>query len=171
LAMSGRDGRWLVGQVETSTRPVPVIAVTGYSEDYDLSGAPLRASSRSPWIPRHWPPRFSKFWAGRAPDFTSQHPNPPDVRIGRGCRRRLPLALICAERTRQARRFQSSSAPKVPLGPEGAEREREAQRSYAQARRKTESRLIAGSRLLESRGRLTNNPAASDDRVFGRCMF
>ena len=41
LAMSGRDGRWLVGQVETSTHPVPVIAVTGYGEDYDLSGAPF----------------------------------------------------------------------------------------------------------------------------------
>jgi CheY-like chemotaxis protein len=41
LAMSGRDGRWLVEQVETSTRPVPVIAVTGYGEDYDLSGAPF----------------------------------------------------------------------------------------------------------------------------------
>jgi len=41
LAMSGRDGRWLVGHVETSTRPVPVIAVTGYGEDYDLSGAPF----------------------------------------------------------------------------------------------------------------------------------
>ena len=41
LAMSGRDGRWLVGQVETSTRPVPVIAVTGYGEDYNLSGAPF----------------------------------------------------------------------------------------------------------------------------------
>jgi two-component system CheB/CheR fusion protein len=39
LAMSGRDGRWLAGQVGTSTRPVPVIALTGYGEDYDLSGA------------------------------------------------------------------------------------------------------------------------------------
>lgn len=38
LAMSGRDGRWLLGQVETSARPVPVIAVTGYGDDYDLRG-------------------------------------------------------------------------------------------------------------------------------------
>jgi hypothetical protein len=29
------------------------------------------------------------------------------------------LALICAERTRQAGRFQSSSAPRVLLGPRG----------------------------------------------------
>jgi CheY-like chemotaxis protein len=41
LAMSGRDGRWLVDQVRTSARPVPVIAVTGYDEDYDLSRAPF----------------------------------------------------------------------------------------------------------------------------------
>ncbi len=41
LAMSGRDGRWLVGQVGASTRPVPVIAVTGYGPDYDLSNAPF----------------------------------------------------------------------------------------------------------------------------------
>ena len=39
LAMSGRDGRWLVDQVRTGSRPVPVIAVTGYDEDYDLSTA------------------------------------------------------------------------------------------------------------------------------------
>ena len=39
LAMSGRDGRWLLDQVRTSARPVPVIAVTGYDEDYDLSKA------------------------------------------------------------------------------------------------------------------------------------
>ena len=41
LAMSGRDGRWLVDEVGTSDRPVPVIAVTGYGDDYDLSGAPF----------------------------------------------------------------------------------------------------------------------------------
>ena len=41
LAMSGRDGRWLVDQVRTSARPVPVIAVTGYDADYDLSKAPF----------------------------------------------------------------------------------------------------------------------------------
>jgi CheY-like chemotaxis protein len=41
LAMSGRDGRWLVDQVGASARPVPVIAVTGYDQDYDLSKAPF----------------------------------------------------------------------------------------------------------------------------------
>lgn len=41
LAMSGRDGRWLVDQVRTSVHPVPVIAVTGYDEDYDLSKSPF----------------------------------------------------------------------------------------------------------------------------------
>jgi CheY-like chemotaxis protein len=41
LAMPGRDGRWLFEQVETSARPVPVIAVTGYGDDYDLSGVPF----------------------------------------------------------------------------------------------------------------------------------
>ena len=39
LAMSGRDGRWLVDQVRKSARPVPVIAATGYDQDYDLSQA------------------------------------------------------------------------------------------------------------------------------------
>lgn len=37
LAMSGRDGRWLVDQIRISARPVPVIAVTGYDQDYDLT--------------------------------------------------------------------------------------------------------------------------------------
>jgi CheY-like chemotaxis protein len=41
LAMSGRDGRWLVDQVMMSARPVPVIAATGYDQDYDLSQAPF----------------------------------------------------------------------------------------------------------------------------------
>src|SRR4029450_1326450 len=41
LAMSGRDGRWLVGQVETSTRPVPGIAVTGSGQAQDLRGGPF----------------------------------------------------------------------------------------------------------------------------------
>jgi CheY-like chemotaxis protein len=41
LAMSGRDGRWLLDQVRTSARPVPVIAATGYDQDYDLSQAPF----------------------------------------------------------------------------------------------------------------------------------
>jgi CheY-like chemotaxis protein len=41
LAMSGRDGRWLVDQVRASARPVPVIAATGYDQDYDLSQAPF----------------------------------------------------------------------------------------------------------------------------------
>jgi CheY-like chemotaxis protein len=39
LAMSGRDGRWLVDQVNMSARPVPVIAVTGYEPDYDFAKA------------------------------------------------------------------------------------------------------------------------------------
>ena len=39
LAMSGRDGRWLAHEVARSARPVPVIALTAYSEDYNLSGA------------------------------------------------------------------------------------------------------------------------------------
>jgi two-component system, chemotaxis family, CheB/CheR fusion protein len=41
LAMSGRDGRWLLDQVRTSARPVPVMALTGYDEDYDLTTAPF----------------------------------------------------------------------------------------------------------------------------------
>jgi two-component system CheB/CheR fusion protein len=41
LAMSGRDGRWLVDQVKMCARPVPVIAVTGYEPDYDLANAPF----------------------------------------------------------------------------------------------------------------------------------
>ena len=41
LAMSGRDGRWLVDQVKMSARPVPVIALTGYEPDYDLTKAPF----------------------------------------------------------------------------------------------------------------------------------
>ena len=38
LAMPGRDGRWLVDQVKSGPHPVPVIALTAYSEDYDLAG-------------------------------------------------------------------------------------------------------------------------------------
>jgi CheY-like chemotaxis protein len=41
LAMSGRDGRWLADEVARSPRPVPVIALTAYSEDYNLSQAPF----------------------------------------------------------------------------------------------------------------------------------
>ena len=41
LAMSGRDGRWLANEVARSPRPVPVIALTAYSEDYNLSEAPF----------------------------------------------------------------------------------------------------------------------------------
>jgi CheY-like chemotaxis protein len=48
LAMSGRDGRWLVDQVGTSARPVPVIAVTGYDQDYDLSGRGRDAGCPAP---------------------------------------------------------------------------------------------------------------------------
>ena len=55
LAMSGGDGRWLVGQVETSTRPVPVIAVIGYSEDYDLSGSPFARVLTKPVDPEALP--------------------------------------------------------------------------------------------------------------------
>lgn len=51
LAMSGRDGRWLVEQVATSARPIPVIAVTGYDEDYDLSAAPFARVLTKPVAP------------------------------------------------------------------------------------------------------------------------
>jgi len=51
LAMSGRDGRWLVDQVRTSARPVPVIAVAGYDEDYDLSRAPFARVLTKPVYP------------------------------------------------------------------------------------------------------------------------
>jgi hypothetical protein len=53
-----------------------------------------------------------------------------------------PLALICAERTRQTRRFQSSGAPRVPLSPRGERREIERQRAGAQ---NYAERLRAGS--------------------------
>jgi hypothetical protein len=53
-----------------------------------------------------------------------------------------PLALICAERTRQTRRFQSSGAPRVPLSPRGERREIERQRAVAQ---NYAERLRAGS--------------------------
>jgi len=49
------------------------------------------------------------------------------------------LALICAERTRQTRRFQSSSAPRVLLSPQGQRRQLERRRAvtcnYAERRR------------------------------------
>ena len=51
LAMSGRDGRWLVDQVRTSARPVPVIAATGYDQDYDLSQAPFARVLTKPLDP------------------------------------------------------------------------------------------------------------------------
>jgi CheY-like chemotaxis protein len=51
LAMSGRDGRWLVDQVASSARPVPVIAVTGYGADYDLSKAPFARVLTKPVAP------------------------------------------------------------------------------------------------------------------------
>jgi CheY-like chemotaxis protein len=41
LVMSDRDGIWLVGQVQASDRPVPVIAVTGHSGDHDVAKAPF----------------------------------------------------------------------------------------------------------------------------------
>jgi len=53
LAMSGRNGRWLVDQVGASARPVPVIAVTGYGADYDLSGAPFARVLTKPVEPEN----------------------------------------------------------------------------------------------------------------------
>jgi two-component system CheB/CheR fusion protein len=53
LAMSGRDGRWLVDQIGTSARPVPVIAVTGYGDDYDLSEAPFARVLTKPVDPEN----------------------------------------------------------------------------------------------------------------------
>jgi CheY-like chemotaxis protein len=53
LAMSGRDGRWLVDQVHTSARPIPVIAVTGYDQDYDLSRAPFARVLTKPVAPEN----------------------------------------------------------------------------------------------------------------------
>ena len=53
LAMSGRDGRWLVDQVHTSARPIPVIAVTGYDQDYDLSRAPFARVLTKPVVPEN----------------------------------------------------------------------------------------------------------------------
>jgi hypothetical protein len=52
------------------------------------------------------------------------------------------LALICAERTRQADRFQSSSAPRGLLSPQGEERERERRRVL---KRNCAKRLRTGS--------------------------
>jgi CheY-like chemotaxis protein len=51
LAMSGRDGRWLVGEVARSPRPVPVIALTAYSEDYNLGKAPFARVLTKPIAP------------------------------------------------------------------------------------------------------------------------
>src|SRR4029450_12100781 len=41
LAMSGRDGRWLVGQGGARNGAVAGIGVTGSGEDYEFSGAPF----------------------------------------------------------------------------------------------------------------------------------
>src|SRR4029453_915818 len=61
------------------------------------------------------------------------------------------LALICAERTRERRRFQSSGAPRVLLSPGGARRElKPPTQGCAELRRKSEGRLIADPRLLIS---------------------
>jgi CheY-like chemotaxis protein len=49
--MSGRDGRWLVDQVKMSARPVPVIALTGYEPDYDLTKAPFAQVLTKPVSP------------------------------------------------------------------------------------------------------------------------
>jgi hypothetical protein len=50
------------------------------------------------------------------------------------------LVLICAERTRQTRRFQSSSAPRVLLSPRTEQRELSQARGYVELCRKTEGR-------------------------------
>src|SRR5438094_959707 len=52
------------------------------------------------------------------------------------------LALICAERTRQTGRFQSSSAPRVLLSPQGEQRELQQRRTVV---RNYAERLRAGS--------------------------
>jgi hypothetical protein len=52
------------------------------------------------------------------------------------------LALICAERTRETRRFQSSSAPRVLLNPRSEQRELEQRRTVVQ---NYAERLRAGS--------------------------
>jgi CheY-like chemotaxis protein len=39
LAMSGRDGLWLLEQIEAGTHRVPVIAITAYSGDFELERA------------------------------------------------------------------------------------------------------------------------------------
>ena len=44
LAMSGRDGRWLLQQVEAGPHRVPVIAVTAYSADFALDVGPTFAA-------------------------------------------------------------------------------------------------------------------------------
>jgi len=52
------------------------------------------------------------------------------------------LALICVERTRETRRLQSSSAPRVPFSPQGEQRELEQRRTVV---RNYTERLRAGS--------------------------
>jgi hypothetical protein len=49
-----------------------------------------------------------------------------------GGRRVSGLALICAERTHETRRFQSSSAPRVLLSPRGEQRKFEQRRTLVQ---------------------------------------
>jgi len=68
LAMSGRDGRWLADQVGTSARPVPVIAVTGYEPDYDLSTAPFARVLTKPVQPEALATEILHVLARSAPD-------------------------------------------------------------------------------------------------------
>jgi CheY-like chemotaxis protein len=66
--MSGRDGRWLADQVGTSAHPVPVIAVTGYEPDYDLSTAPFARVLTKPVQPEALATEILHVLARRTPD-------------------------------------------------------------------------------------------------------
>jgi CheY-like chemotaxis protein len=68
LAMSGRDGRWLVEQVKMSVRPVPVIAVTGYEPDYDLTKAPFARVLTKPVEPDALAAEILRVLGRQAPD-------------------------------------------------------------------------------------------------------
>jgi hypothetical protein len=69
------------------------------------------------------------------------------------------LVLICAERTRPAGRFQSSSAPRVLLSPPGsATRTRAGTGGCTELRRKTEGRFVTGPRLLIRKSLVRDQP-------------
>jgi CheY-like chemotaxis protein len=53
LSMPGGDGRWLLAQVQSHPRPVPVILLIGYGDHYDLTGLPFARVLRKPIDPRH----------------------------------------------------------------------------------------------------------------------